>query len=684
MTHTHNIADRLFIPADSQSLLWDMDGVLVDSLKLALEASNRLLAQTFGPEVQVSAAFLRAIFAYHVPEYWRRILAEVAETHGLTDAPNHAEQLIAAYDQARRDSVFPLNPGITEVLTAAREQGLKLAVVSNNPTVEVKTALDKAGIATFFDLIVGNDLAKLEKKPAPDTYLYAAQQLGVDIQQCVVVEDSLIGVAAGLAAGAHTIGVATGGTHAEALTDAGAQQTYTRFVPKSLSMQFGDVRQKRMETPNEFVTHMLEHIAWRLGLSLELHWPNSDWQALGAWFGGEILKLSPSHPLPQGEGSKAPHLSLGEQGEDLSAAALGMIDDGSAEVLIDLNQAANLYLDSVSTLDLAWFLGLRCEQLRDGEPLVLLMQGLAQGLDGRLQVRVCNIEDPHHTWEGVFRAIGISLGRIFTPRPEPVEGRGASTGSATGASTGSATGASTGSATGASTGSTSADLQIRHANLTRAEVYRGTAESHVHVSVDFARAGQHRFQFQAAPSVDLSRLPDVLTRFADAAGIGLEIDFKASVLSSSHVVLEDTALVIGRCLLEILILRMQHWGVNGAGSSVQTAEQFAHQQVRVGLSVEGRKFWRFFAFHQSADTLKQQFLLGQSVLDSLRSEDLDDFLDGLAGGLSASIMVHLQQIPAPEQGWLDVFEHLGMALREAFATNPYRQGVPPGVKATLA
>lgn len=636
------LALRLAIPHGTRAILWDMDGVLIDSLKLAIDASNRLLAERFGPEVQVSAEFIRGIFAYHTTEFWRRILEHVTETYALPEARQAHADLLAAYDRARLDSRFELNPGIDQVLGALEPSGLKSAVVSNNPTEEVKINLERAGILHYFDVVIGNDLEKLEKKPAPDTYLFAAEQLGVAPEHCVVVEDSLLGAEAGDRAGCYVAGVATGSAGFEELERSPyVRRVYQRFEALHIELDFGDVRDKRISTPNEFVSHMVEHIAWRLGLRLHLHWPDNDWQALGAAL-GERLRTLEQGPFRR------------------ESAALGMIDDGSAEVSIDLNREAGLELHAIDSLDLDWFRGLRCEQLDSGEALIQLMQGLADGLHARLSVRVCNVEDPHHTWEGVFRAIGIAASRMFTPpqtrseAPEALEVL-----------------------------DNEGELRVSARSLSYASVFRGTAESHVAAAVDFTRQRPHEFSFQVAPTIDVSGLPQLLRDFADAAGFTLQVEFKATVLSSSHVVLEDTALVVGRALLEILNLRMQAWGVNGAGSNLRSATDFA-RAVRVGLSVEGRKFWRFVPFQGEVERLRKDFLLGQTLDNNLRSEDLDDFVDGLAGGLACSIMVHLAELPAPQAGWQQIFEGLGTALREVFAYNPYRKGVPPGVKATLA
>ena len=106
---------------------------------------------------------------------------------------------------------------------------------------------------------------------------------------------------------------------------------------------------------------------------------------------------------------------------------MGMLDDGSAEALIELGEPGVLSLDAAGGVDLEWFLSMRCEQLSSGVPLVQLLSGLARGLPAALSVVVCSLEDPHHTWEGVFRAVGTSLSRVFSPSAEVVSVQRAST-----------------------------------------------------------------------------------------------------------------------------------------------------------------------------------------------------------------------------------------------------------------
>lgn len=638
------IAGRLFIPATTKAILWDMDGVLIDSLRLDLTVCNQILATHFGAHVKLDSDFIRAIFAYDIPKFWQIILQHVAETYQIPNALDAQPTIVSTYHQARENTVFETNPGILTILQTAQLQNIKMAVVSNNPTAAVKTTLQKAGIDEYFDFIVGNDLEKTAKKPAPDTYLLAARKLSLNPEDCVVIEDSLIGVEAGRRAGCYAVAVATGGhDYATLANSEWPQQTYFSFAENHLNWQFGNVKNKKIITPNDFVSHMIEHIAWRLCMEIDLRWQNDHWFALGAYL-GQALQAFPSHQT--------------------QSAALGMIDDGSAEVtvIIDNDKPGEVVFNAIETLDLEWFLSLRCEQLDEGKPLVELLKGLTHGLNACIQITVCSVQDPHHTWEGIFRSIGIALSRIYTPIHDerlcppqnPVE-----------------------------ISQQTAELQILANSVCYSKVFRGTAESHVIVAVDFSQQMANQFVFNVASNIEVGELPKLLTIFAQAAGVTLQITYNATVLNSSHVVLEDTALVLGRALREILVLRMNQWGVNGAGSSIHTIADINASSIHTGISVEGRKFWLFVPFKDRFEHLKQQLLIGQDVLGTLRSEDLDDFLDGLSGGLGCSIVVHVHELTTADAGWQLIFQNLGKSLKEVFAYNPYRKGVPPGVKATL-
>jgi imidazoleglycerol phosphate dehydratase HisB len=413
-----------------------------------------------------------------------------------------------------------------------------------------------------------------------------------------------------------------------------------------IKLTFGDVRVKRVETLNDFISHMIEHIAWRMGCAIDLYWQDDDWMLLGEEIGIRIRSFSAATTM---------------------ATALGMLDEGSAEVLITNESVGNLNITTGIHIDREWFLSQRCEQLSSGRALVDLLTGLAKGLCMKIAVRVCNFDDPHHTWEGVFRAVGVALAKIYTPTLEWdkflfAEEKKIQCG----------------------------DITIISRSGQRAEIIRHTAESQLSVDIDFSKKLPVVFEYKGAPIAHfhgtdaLEGFSKLLQLFADNTGISLKTVFRSKVLSSSHVLLEDTGMVIGKALREILVKRMMAQGINGAGSSLQRPDDFDLQKITVGVSVEGRKFFRIVPTGISFESIQRHLIIGETVMGGLFSEDLDDFLDGLSWGLGCSIVVHIKDLPSAQAAWLMIFENLGRALREVFAINPYRKGVPPGVKANLS
>ncbi len=410
-----------------------------------------------------------------------------------------------------------------------------------------------------------------------------------------------------------------------------------------IKLSFGDVRNKKIVTSNHFVSHMIEHIAWRSGLSIDLSWPNQNWKELGLALGQELKKF----PIKQ------------EQ-----ASTLGMIDAGSALTSVYLDQAG-VNLNTAGGVDLNWFLNLRCEQIENGKPLVDLLEGISEGLSARIESTIWNVEDPHHTWEGIYRGLGICLYKLITPIED--------------------LGSKLASDNELIKASSENEISILEKGANRAKVKRGTAETGITVTVDFNAPAKSKVSFDVDPSIinAVSDFNSIFTTFSTALGAEVDVDFKATVFSSSHVVMEDIGLVLGRALLEIMKCRMEKYGVSGAGSNIHSSSDI-EQKIQAAISIEGRKFWRFVPKDGDYKNLKSKFLIGQTILNGLRSEDLDDFVDGLSGGISGSIMIHVLDYQNAQESWISTFKALGSALKEAFQANPYRRGVPPGVKATLS
>lgn len=176
-------------------LLFDCDGTLVDSEPLlAAEMSTALNA--VGLPFQASdylGEFRGARF--------RRIVAELESRHGSVD-PDRLEPLEAAMranlDRRLATELTPID-GAREALAALA--GYPKGVVSNGPERKIRTSLAATGLAKAFGDHLFSAYTAHCWKPDPRLYLYAAHAMGYRPEQCLVVEDSVVGVRAGLAAG---------------------------------------------------------------------------------------------------------------------------------------------------------------------------------------------------------------------------------------------------------------------------------------------------------------------------------------------------------------------------------------------------------------------------------------------------------------------------------------------------
>lgn len=182
------------------ALLFDCDGTLVDSTPVYLRA----WAEGFAPSGKtLDEAWYRA--RYGLSE---QLLMEAFEQA-------HAIELDrAAVADCMRNAYFTHIGALAECPAAAivrREHGrLPLAVASGGPGSIVRASLEHLGLTPFFDAIVSLDEVGVPK-PAPDIFLHAAACLGVAPENCLVFEDSDIGLEAAARAGMHAVDV-RGGT----------------------------------------------------------------------------------------------------------------------------------------------------------------------------------------------------------------------------------------------------------------------------------------------------------------------------------------------------------------------------------------------------------------------------------------------------------------------------------------
>lgn len=178
------------------ALIFDYDGLLADTEELAASVLVALLAErgvTTGFESMVS--FMGSTGPVN-DAAWERWLLEWL---GPDEDQVAFEAVASEQIEARRHEV-PLRPGVVELLDEADRHGWKVAIGTGQARARLDNHLTHLGLLGRFDVVVtAADVAR--GKPAPDIFLEVARRLGVVPSECVVLEDSLPGYEAALAAG---------------------------------------------------------------------------------------------------------------------------------------------------------------------------------------------------------------------------------------------------------------------------------------------------------------------------------------------------------------------------------------------------------------------------------------------------------------------------------------------------
>lgn len=201
----------------TQAIIFDLDGLLVDSEPLHQRAFNQYLTNHRIPyqfeQVEYGRRFVGIPVRANAEYLITRFGLSCPPEDVLTEREALFEQLISS-----PANLTPM-PGLVNVLQAVSQRGLTLAVASASPRNQVEIMLRGLEIANFFKVVVsGSDVQR--PKPAPDVYILALERLGVAKPACFAVEDSATGVASARAAGLKVVAVPNRYTREQDLTAA--------------------------------------------------------------------------------------------------------------------------------------------------------------------------------------------------------------------------------------------------------------------------------------------------------------------------------------------------------------------------------------------------------------------------------------------------------------------------------
>ncbi len=179
-----------------KAVLFDMDGLMIDTESLSTEAFiNSAKAQGYNMTKEETLKVLGFTKA-SIYQFWIDYF-QGTNVDGKKLVDDHYEYIENVLYTVGPEKM----PYVEELLKYLRENNYKIAVASSSDTADIKNNLEKTKLEKYIDEIASG--AEVENgKPAPDVFLLAAERLGVDAKDCLILEDSKAGIKAGKASGA--------------------------------------------------------------------------------------------------------------------------------------------------------------------------------------------------------------------------------------------------------------------------------------------------------------------------------------------------------------------------------------------------------------------------------------------------------------------------------------------------
>lgn len=184
---------------DIKAVLFDMDGLMVDTESLATEAFIHSAKKQGYDMTKEETLLVLGFTTKSIYEFWENYFknSDVSGKQLVDDHYKYIENILFTTGPRKM-------PYIEELLKYLKESNYKVAVASSSNMDHIINNMEKTGLKKYIDEFASG--AEVENgKPAPDVFLLAAERLGVKPEECLVLEDSKAGVIAGSSAGAKVI-----------------------------------------------------------------------------------------------------------------------------------------------------------------------------------------------------------------------------------------------------------------------------------------------------------------------------------------------------------------------------------------------------------------------------------------------------------------------------------------------
>ena len=209
--------------SEIQLVIFDFDGVVVDSEVIS---ARMLVAELADYGVTIDLPYVAQHFlGRSYPVVLEQIRREFAITLPQGFEADYRARLVAAFRNGLR-----VMPGLTETLEALR---VPYVIATSSSPARVAQSMEIAGLTHYFDGRITTAAEVTRGKPAPDLLLRAAEKAGIAPENCLLIEDSLAGIRAGLAAGMQ-VWQFTGGSHFDGIVppaapDAVPHRAFAKF-----------------------------------------------------------------------------------------------------------------------------------------------------------------------------------------------------------------------------------------------------------------------------------------------------------------------------------------------------------------------------------------------------------------------------------------------------------------------
>ncbi|MFC1940912.1 HAD family hydrolase [Chloroflexota bacterium] len=189
----------------NKAIIWDMDGVIANTAPHHLKAWQEAFSKK---RVKFTEEDFRESFGLRNDTIIRKVLGEEVSQDEIDIIASEKEE---SFRRKIKQGLKPL-PGVIKLLESLSEHGFRMALASSAPIENIQLLTEGLGIDKFFQVIV-SEKDVTEGKPSPQGFLLAAERLRIKPDNCIVIEDAIVGVTAARRAAMRCLAVTN--THPE-------------------------------------------------------------------------------------------------------------------------------------------------------------------------------------------------------------------------------------------------------------------------------------------------------------------------------------------------------------------------------------------------------------------------------------------------------------------------------------